>query len=1086
MAKKASPVEGAINKTIRSETGSGRKQKNGKPGAVHKPSRRKAAPETRKPSLKEQRVQREAELAIINSVQEGLASKLGIRAIYELVGEKVREIFHADTTYINTYNPADQSVYSQYYVDKGQRIIRTDPLPFGVGLYTKVIQIRQPVLTRTREEQLELGAMPASSPNSEEDLNQSYLGVPILLDDEVTGVISVQAYEENAFTERDVRLLQTLANSMSVALENARLFDETQRLLRETEQRNAELAIINSVQQGLASKLEMQDIYDLVGDKVREIFDSQSVLIVKYDHANELSHIVYNLEKGQRFYTKPYPFTGLHRELIRTGQTILIDENADAYQEKWGMRLLPGTERSKSMLFVPLNSGNGVYGTISLQNIEKEHAFSDSDVRLLETLASSMSVALENARLFDETQRLLKETEQRAAELAIINSVQQGLASKLDYQGIIELVGDKIREIFNAQAINIAKYDAATELFTPLYLVERNVRHSLDAMEPGPIYRHIVNTHESLRFNTTAELNAIGATIVPGTENTQSGIYAPLIQGGQFMGVIALENLDHENAFTESDLRLLTTLASSMSVALENARLFDETQRLLRETEQRAHELAAISTVSQALVMETELDNMIQLIGNQMQQIFEADIVYVALLDPQTNTIRFPYQAGDTFEALKLGEGLTSRIIRSGKPLLLNRDIRERRAQMGTPLLGREALSYLGVPIKSGREAIGVLSVQSTTSEDRFDEDDLRLLTTIAANAGAAIQTARLHAETQRRAQEMATLAEIGNDIAASRDLEPVLERIASHAKAILRVRDIAILLREPDSQTFHTAVALGRYVDQMMAFEIEPGRGLSGHILQSGVPEFVNDPTSDPRVAHIPGTPLVEEEKECLMGAPLTSRGEVIGGIMVWRGHSEGLFTQADLDFLVSVARQTAIAIESARLYLETQRRAREMSVLVDVGRDISASLEAKTVLESIASHARDLLKGTLSALFLPEQDGHIFRAIAAVGEEAEQLRNDTINLGEGLLGNVARTKAGEIINYASADPRTVLIAGTQEHPDEHLIAVPLLASEELKGLMAVWRRGRGNEFNEAELEFLRGLARQAVIAVQNSQLFT
>ncbi|HEX5839923.1 MAG TPA: response regulator, partial [Anaerolineales bacterium] len=135
---------------------------------------------------------------------------------------------------------------------------------------------------------------------------------------------------------------------------------------------------------------------------------------------------------------------------------------------------------------------------------------------------------------------------------------------------------------------------------------------------------------------------------------------------------------------------------------------------------------------------------------------------------------------------------------------------------------------------------------------------------------------------------------------------------------------------------------------------------------------------------------------------------------------------------------------------------------------------------------HARDLLKGTLSALFLPEQDGHIFRAIAAVGEEAEQLRNDTINLGKGLLGNVARTKAGEIINYASADPRTILIAGTQEHPDEHLIAVPLLASEELKGLMAVWRRGKGNEFNEAELEFLRGLARQAVIAVQNSQLFT
>ena len=94
--------------------------------------------------------------------------------------------------------------------------------------------------------------------------------------------------------------------------------------------------------------------------------------------------------------------------------------------------------------------------------MEREHAFSDSDVRLLETLAGSMSVALENARLFDETQRLLKETDQRAAELAIINSVQEGLASKLEMQAIYDLVGDKIRDVFDAQTFFIASYDART------------------------------------------------------------------------------------------------------------------------------------------------------------------------------------------------------------------------------------------------------------------------------------------------------------------------------------------------------------------------------------------------------------------------------------------------------------------------------------------------------------------------------------------------------------------------------------------------------------------------------------------------
>ena len=107
-------------------------------------------------------------------------------------------------------------------------------------------------------------------PGEEDNTAKSWLGVPLITGESVTGAIHLENYErEFAFSESDVRLLQTLANSMSVALENARLFDETQRLLKETEERNAELAIINSVQEGLASKLDMQAIYDLVGDKVQ-------------------------------------------------------------------------------------------------------------------------------------------------------------------------------------------------------------------------------------------------------------------------------------------------------------------------------------------------------------------------------------------------------------------------------------------------------------------------------------------------------------------------------------------------------------------------------------------------------------------------------------------------------------------------------------------------------------------------------------------------------------------------------------------------------------------------------------------------
>ena len=112
----------------------------------------------------------------------------------------------------------------------------------------------------------------------------------------------------------------------------------------------------------------------------------------------------------------------------------------------------------------PILGSDRVLGIIVMEDYEREYAFGESEVRLLSTVAASMGVALENARLFDETQRLFKESEQRAAELAIINSVQQALAAELNMQGIYDAVGDKIREIFNQADIGIRIYDPKTNL----------------------------------------------------------------------------------------------------------------------------------------------------------------------------------------------------------------------------------------------------------------------------------------------------------------------------------------------------------------------------------------------------------------------------------------------------------------------------------------------------------------------------------------------------------------------------------------------------------------------------------------------
>src|SRR5205085_39397 len=163
--------------------------------------------------------------------------------------------------------------------------------------------------------------------------------------------------------------------------------------------------------------------------------------------------------KGDRTILGPREVKGFRKHVIETKQLLLHNEKVERAMREFGNEILIG-EIPKSQVYVPMITGNEVKGVISLQNLDHEHAFSSSDASLLTTLANSMSVALESARLFDETNRLLTETEQRNAELAVINSVQESLVAQIDMKAIYELVGEKMREIFNPQVIDIVTYDS--------------------------------------------------------------------------------------------------------------------------------------------------------------------------------------------------------------------------------------------------------------------------------------------------------------------------------------------------------------------------------------------------------------------------------------------------------------------------------------------------------------------------------------------------------------------------------------------------------------------------------------------------
>ena len=241
----------------------------------------------------------------------------------------------------------------------------------------------------------------------------SLIYLPLITQDRVLGVITIQSFEKNAYTDYHVNLLKNLAAYTSIAIDNATAYKRLNEREREIQQRAAELATVNEVGQAAASQLEVQSLIELVGDKVREVFKAQVAYVALHEEGEPTIRFPYGY--GREF--PPVPMgRGMVSRVLLKGDPMLVSEEGGA----------------ASTMAVPILAGGEIAGVVGVETTEKDHRFAESDLRLLTTIASSVGVALHNARLFEETAQARRVAEEAdATKSAFLSTVSHELRTPL-------------------------------------------------------------------------------------------------------------------------------------------------------------------------------------------------------------------------------------------------------------------------------------------------------------------------------------------------------------------------------------------------------------------------------------------------------------------------------------------------------------------------------------------------------------------------------------------------------------------------------------------------------------------------------
>jgi len=574
----------------------------------------------------------------------------------------------------------------------------------------------------------------------------------------------------------------------------------------------------------------------------------------------------------------------------------------------WGTATQSAGTPTRRSLVIPLVRRDVVKALVTLF-FEPGSILVDSRLNLLFALAKQAALAVENTLNHEREQ-------EQGREAQILYNVARSIDEGQDLEEVLEYSAAALARVAEVQRCLILLRDSQRTYFT----VVAATGLSPDQEEFFQAFRLTLSQFpEAMRKELTSgrslssgdfdlRESALGrlCALLPGA----GFLLVPLVVKDRVIGLIYLDDPRGDALISEASRRMILTLSLQVGNAIQRATLLNQLQENLGP-------LKALYQVSTAITGTLSLNKVVKLIVEQAVDLLDHSACALLVLDEMGEGFRLETSVGLSDELLE--PALQARMARAAverkkaTALYLEKDPEclefegvLRRANFG---------GLLTVPLVARKKMVGVLNC-FVAPMMRFRQQEIRFLRGFANQAAIAVENARLHGLVRFKMGELGTLFEVSKAVTSTLQLDRVLEEIVRHVRDILRADACSLMLVEANYLVMKTAEGLDKLV---RCRPIPLGVGVAGTAAKTGQPTVVLDQQDGNEANEFPQK-VREQGLKTILCVPVETRGRVIGLINVYFKELM-THTPAQVNLLIALGSQAAVAIENARLYAEKQR---------------------------------------------------------------------------------------------------------------------------------------------------------------------